>query len=161
MKLRYDGAETNTLNLSFDDENAPAQLSTLVGWHQADPVDQNELNRNDIICEQFQGNRNPFIDFPVLVELLLSPEGTTSAPSGNSYSDESFFIIAGVVVGVIFIAFGIFVWEVRNRRRGRSRPNTAVKTAETNHVTAWNSPNPVYGHALMSMEGEQHSSALT
>ncbi len=35
-------------------------------WNDLDPVDQEEMDRNNAI-EQVQGNRNPFIDFPSLV----------------------------------------------------------------------------------------------
>jgi endonuclease I len=35
-------------------------------WHSQDPVDAQEMRRNDII-HQVQGNRNPFIDYPALV----------------------------------------------------------------------------------------------
>jgi endonuclease I len=38
-------------------------LSTLVAWHQADPPDAAERERNEVIYS-FQGNRNPFIDHP-------------------------------------------------------------------------------------------------
>ncbi|MGZ3790336.1 MAG: endonuclease I family protein [Bacteriovorax sp.] len=34
-------------------------------WNDLDPVDQEEMDRNDAI-EKLQGNRNPFIDFPGL-----------------------------------------------------------------------------------------------
>jgi deoxyribonuclease-1 len=34
-------------------------------WNDLDPVDQEEIDRNDAI-QQVQGNRNPFIDFPSL-----------------------------------------------------------------------------------------------
>lgn len=36
-------------------------------WHREDPVDSNEQIRNDEI-EESQGNRNPFIDYPQIVE---------------------------------------------------------------------------------------------
>lgn len=36
-------------------------------WHEDDPVDQDEIDRNDGIYE-VQGNRNPFIDYPHLVD---------------------------------------------------------------------------------------------
>ena len=35
----------------------------LLQWHQADPVDQKELDRNNAVFA-IQGNRNPFIDHP-------------------------------------------------------------------------------------------------
>lgn len=38
-------------------------MSTLLAWHQADPPDAGERERNEVIYS-FQGNRNPFIDHP-------------------------------------------------------------------------------------------------
>lgn len=37
----------------------------LLEWNELDPVDQWEMNRNDV-TESIQGNRNPFIDYPDL-----------------------------------------------------------------------------------------------
>ncbi len=41
-------------------------LEMLLAWHNADPVSQKEIDRNDAIYD-FQGNRNPFIDHPEYV----------------------------------------------------------------------------------------------
>lgn len=38
-------------------------------WHHLDPVDQDELERNEMI-HKVQGNRNPFIDYPELVNSI-------------------------------------------------------------------------------------------
>ena len=38
-------------------------------WHLFDPVDAEEIERNDQI-EELQGNRNPFIDNPELVSSI-------------------------------------------------------------------------------------------
>lgn len=43
----------------------------LVEWHNADPVSEKEINRNQVIFNSYQHNRNPFIDCPELVEYLF------------------------------------------------------------------------------------------
>jgi endonuclease I len=44
-------------------------LSTLIQWHQQDPVDAAERLRNEVI-QTYQGNRNPFIDHPEWVACI-------------------------------------------------------------------------------------------
>lgn len=44
-------------------------VALLLKWHREDPVSQKEVERNDGIQSQ-QGNRNPFIDYPELVEYI-------------------------------------------------------------------------------------------
>ena len=39
-------------------------LNTLLEWHELDPVDEFEMNRNNIIYDSYQHNRNPFVDHP-------------------------------------------------------------------------------------------------
>lgn len=46
-------------------------LQTLLLWHIQDPVDDFERNRNDVIYG-YQGNRNPFIDYPELVSKIYN-----------------------------------------------------------------------------------------
>ena len=41
----------------------------LLKWHRQDPVSQKEIDRNNGI-DTLQGNRNPFVDYPYLVEYL-------------------------------------------------------------------------------------------
>ncbi len=44
-------------------------VALFLDWHRKDPVSQKELDRNNGI-EATQGNRNPFIDYPELVEYI-------------------------------------------------------------------------------------------
>jgi endonuclease I len=46
------------------------KFSTIIHWHFNDPVDDFEVHRNNIIYSH-QNNRNPFIDHPHFVELIL------------------------------------------------------------------------------------------
>ena len=49
-----------------------AMLDILIQWHESDPVDDFERNRNNVIYS-YQHNRNPFIDYPHFVDLIYSP----------------------------------------------------------------------------------------
>ena len=74
MVVRYEG-EDNEPDLEFVDEimdkesiePVHGRLSTLLEWHDQDPVDDYERYRNNIIYEKYQRNRNPFIDHPEYV----------------------------------------------------------------------------------------------
>ena len=79
MVVRYDPGvdhENNTFDLELVNYTTPnntepilGKLSSLLDWHLSDPVDDFEINRNEIIFG-FQENRNPFIDHPNLVNYL-------------------------------------------------------------------------------------------
>lgn len=47
----------------------PWAYNMLLQWSRQDPVSQKEIDRNNIV-EQYQGNRNPFVDFPNLAEYI-------------------------------------------------------------------------------------------
>jgi len=60
-----------------------ASVETLCAWHAADPPDAREIARNDG-TEQYQGNRNPYIDLPQLAERAWGCTVTsTTAPEEN------------------------------------------------------------------------------
>lgn len=50
---------------------SPPEEAYLRQWNNDDPVDEEEFERNNKI-EFFQGNRNPFVDFPDLIERVNS-----------------------------------------------------------------------------------------
>ena len=50
-------------------EFQPWLRDLLVQWHRMDPVSKKELDRA-IEVNKIQGNRNPFIDYPDLVEYI-------------------------------------------------------------------------------------------
>lgn len=49
----------------------------MLRWHQLDPVSQKEIDRNDAVYNSTQGNRNPFVDYPELVDLIFGDQTTT------------------------------------------------------------------------------------
>ena len=78
MAVRYEGEDGDMVDLEVindPDSTKGSKLPTygdiddLLRWHKEDPVDEKEIRRNQIIYS-YQGNRNPFIDLPELVELV-------------------------------------------------------------------------------------------
>jgi endonuclease I/uncharacterized OsmC-like protein len=108
MDVRYEGGphpytgttETNlqltdTLSQIVTGQPYMGLRSVLVAWSAADPPDDAERARNDVV-ESFQGNRNPFIDHPEWVSCVFQnigcqvvsgpPTVTTTAATGISIS---------------------------------------------------------------------------
>ncbi len=55
----------------------------MLRWHRLDPVSQKEIDRNDAVYETTQGNRNPFVDYPELVDLIFGEQTTTPFQPDN------------------------------------------------------------------------------
>lgn len=80
MDVRYEGDSsevdlvlTDNPDLIVSTSSSPAYmglLATLIEWHLADPVDDRERRRNDVVYS-YQGNRNPFIDHPEWVTYVF------------------------------------------------------------------------------------------
>ncbi|MFB4426710.1 endonuclease I family protein [Streptomyces sp. QL37] len=75
MAVRYEGDDSFAdlePNDSVSNGSAPniGRLSVLKQWSQEDPPDSFEQNRNEVIFDRFQHNRNPFIDHPEWVEAI-------------------------------------------------------------------------------------------
>ena len=60
-------------------------MNMLLEWHEQDPVSEKEIARNNAVYE-IQGNRNPFIDYPELVEKIWGDDDTpfTGEEEGDS-----------------------------------------------------------------------------
>lgn len=63
----------------------------LMKWHRQDPVSQKEIDRNNAM-EKMQGNRNPFIDYPVVAEYLWGKHAGETFLLSNAVGsfDEAF-----------------------------------------------------------------------
>jgi len=91
MELRYSGVGGDP-RLELTDcptevsDTKLAYLSQLIEWHQADPVNEAERNRNNRVCERWQGNRNIFVDFPDLVGELFGEPADPNQSNGYECS---------------------------------------------------------------------------
>lgn len=86
--------EDKIANYSYDMFNGTSNqvftntfLEILKQWHNMDPVNQREIDRNNAIYK-FQNNRNPYIDHPEYVESVW----------GKKLSNEIFEVFTNVIV---------------------------------------------------------------
>jgi len=85
MDVRYEGGSGSEPDLILTDDPYLIQscqtgdnesvgymglLTVLLAWHESDPVDERERERNDVVYG-YQHNRNPFVDHPEWVDLLF------------------------------------------------------------------------------------------
>lgn len=68
LDIRYNGLEV--VNGYPEGETGKfGDLAIMLDWHRADPPDDYEVNRNNVVYD-WQKNRNPFIDMPDLAEYI-------------------------------------------------------------------------------------------
>ncbi len=73
-------------------------VALLLKWHREDPVSQKEIDRNNGI-QQTQGNRNPFIDYPYLVEYIWGEHAGETVNLSNLINSSDSRFVPGVSDG--------------------------------------------------------------
>ncbi|WP_258097823.1 endonuclease [Marinoscillum pacificum] len=79
MDMRYESSDLDLElmdRVTYSGDPELGVLSTLIQWHEEDPVDQYEIDRHEK-AYGYQGNRNPFIDHPEWVGEIW---GSTTSP---------------------------------------------------------------------------------
>jgi len=119
MATRYysgDGSGGTNLSLTNGTDSSGGKwgyLDTLLAWHEADPVDNFEMHRNDLIYSEYQHNRNPYIDHPEYAravfknEAIVEPDTLinltyTGSPTKTSYKEGEVFNPNGLTVTATF-----------------------------------------------------------
>lgn len=65
-------------------------LSDLLEWNKIDPVDEYEIHRNNLIYNNYQHNRNPFIDFPQWADYIWGDKTGQAINSRTNKINEGF-----------------------------------------------------------------------
>jgi len=132
MDLRYEGGsgEPNLVvveGLTTYPNPQIGSLSTLLEWHEQDPPDAFEKRRNDVIFK-WQGNRNPFIDYPEFVNYLYNDNAQINPINISNVNinptsiegEQSFNISANVLSDIncpiesVTLNYGNSWWDVSN-----------------------------------------------
>lgn len=106
-------------------------INLLLEWHRNDPVSSKEINRNNAV-DDIQGNRNPFVDFPVLAEFIWGEyqdeqwDGTNSEAGDfyvyyNAQEQKLFVNVIDPLDAtcLVFNAFGVKILEPKPDSAGR------------------------------------------
>jgi endonuclease I len=75
MSVRYyseDGSWSSS-DMTNKSEILPWAIQLLMRWNEQDPVSQKEIERNNVIYDDYQYNRNPFIDHPEYARMIWDP----------------------------------------------------------------------------------------
>lgn len=171
MAVRYEG-DASEVNLEIQDNYTSTstgngylgKLSTLLQWHQNDPVDAAEQTRNNIIYTSYQSNRNPFIDHPEFVECIwgtcLDPEPANHATnfSANTitlnWTDAAGASLPdGYLVRMSATGFGDITTPVDGTAVPNDATNKNVPYGVQKAIFGGLTPNTVYYFKIFSYRG--------
>lgn len=158
MATRYyngEGSNNTHLTLTTGTDSSGGKwgyLDTLLAWHEADPVDEFEAHRNDLVYT-IQNNRNPYIDHPEYARAVFKNEPIqepdtlidltyTGSPTKTSYKEGESFDSDGLTITATF----------------KKEDNSTYTSEVTNHIV-W-SPSPLT-KSTTSVTGSYTNNSVT
>ena len=78
MSVRYYGEDSGwkTSDMTNKSEIKSWAIDMLLRWNELDPVSQKEIDRNNAIYNDYQHNRNPFVDHPEYARMIWDPHSS-------------------------------------------------------------------------------------
>ena len=75
MSVRYYGEDASWSSSDMTTKSVikPWAVDMLLRWNELDPVSQKEIDRNNAIYNDYQHNRNPFVDHPEYARMIWDP----------------------------------------------------------------------------------------
>ena len=86
MSVRYYSEDSGWGNSDMTTKSVikPWAVTMLLRWNKQDPVSQKEIDRNNAIYNDYQHNRNPFVDHPEYADMIWDPTWSlTEYPEQN------------------------------------------------------------------------------
>ena len=101
ISVRYYGEDSNwsTSGMTNKSEIEPWAIQMLMRWNDNDPVSQKEMDRNNAIYNDYQHNRNPFVDHPEYARMIWDPNwheglgGYEKVTSTDDITDGDYLIV--------------------------------------------------------------------
>ena len=85
MSVRYytEDGSWGLSDMTNKSEILPWAMQMLLNWNEQDPVSQKEIDRNNVIYNDYQHNRNPFVDHPEYARGIWDPNWQGGGNVGN------------------------------------------------------------------------------
>ena len=101
MSVRYydEDESWSTSEMTEKSVIKPWAITMLMDWSDNDPVSQKEINRNNVIYNDYQNNRNPFIDHPEYARMIWDPNwhesvgGYVKVTNADDITDGEYLIV--------------------------------------------------------------------
>lgn len=86
MSVRYYTEDGNwgSSDMTIKSEIKPWAIEMLMRWSDQDPVSQKEIDRNNVIYNDYQHNRNPFVDHPEYARMIWDPTWNVVEEGGDA-----------------------------------------------------------------------------
>ncbi|MBR1514540.1 MAG: endonuclease [Bacteroidales bacterium] len=86
MSVRYYSEDSNwgSSDMTTKSEIKPWAIDMLLRWNEQDPVSQKEIDRNNAIYNDYQHNRNPFVDHPEYARMIWDPNWNAIEENGGA-----------------------------------------------------------------------------
>ncbi len=120
----------------------------LLRWHRQDPVSLKEIDRNQAIYDSIQHNRNPFIDYPDLVEYVWGNKvGQQVDLSKLIPSCDQVIPYIETKFGVTWKVFGqtLRIDSVESNSKVSAFPTTSVSCSATSNTFVGWTTSPING----------------
>ncbi|MBP5797295.1 MAG: endonuclease [Bacteroidales bacterium] len=89
MSVRYYGEDGSWGSSDMTSKSVikPWAIALLLRWNKQDPVSQKEIDRNNAIYNDYQHNRNPFVDHPEYADMIWDPTWTLEENQEQAHAD--------------------------------------------------------------------------
>ena len=89
MSVRYYGEDSSWGSSDMTSKSVikPWAIALLLRWNKQDPVSQKEIDRNNAIYNDYQHNRNPFVDHPEYADMIWDPSWTLEENQEQAHAD--------------------------------------------------------------------------
>lgn len=155
MSTRYLGEDAGWTNWEMANgaDLTPAAITVLLAWHHLDPVSQKEIDRNNAAFA-IQGNRNPFVDYPVFADCIWGTSDCTSLGLNNAMLNHQIKVFPNPSSSVFHIDATSMIHMLSCHVYSITGQELNIQLSDSNELNLQSYPSGTYLVRILSKEGE-------